>query len=447
MISRFYGTSPRHNFHIIDYHHIFSLKTSVMTLRHDSTNHTFVHLEREDPHLVHGIAVRTPPVNNKGIPHILEHLSLCGSRNYPVRDPFFKMLNRSLATYMNAWTASDHTFYPFATENKIDFKNLRSIYMDSVFKPFLKETDFKQEGWRFDNDLNVKGVVYNEMKGSLSDADNLFIQRLRSELFENSFYSYNSGGEPNSILDLRPAELKEFYAEHYTPANSLTVAYGAIDLEEELKFLDENLPRGFPTLELPDPKLKSHKSTLHSWKKSTTVGPLDPSLPENKQVKYIKTFICNDSTDSQQVFEMRILSHLLLEGPSSPLHQALLESNIGTEYAPGTGYDFSTFETTFGIGLQGIREEDIPRVDSLISDTLKKVAKEGFPRERIEGVKHQINLDLRNHSTKFGIRLASGVASAWTHGSDLSDVLDIDARLENFNPERLKEFNSNVPCG
>jgi presequence protease len=440
MIFRRYGTSPRHNFHIVDYHHILSLKTSVMTLRHDLTNHTFVHLERDDPHLVHGIAIRTPPSNNKGIPHILEHLSLCGSKNYPVRDPFFKMLNRSLASYMNAWTASDHTFYPFATENKVDFKNLRSIYMDAVFRPFLREIDFKQEAWRLDNDLGVKGVVYNEMKGSLSDVGNLFIHRLHSELFENSFYSYNSGGEPNSILDLRPAEIKEFYVQKYTPENSLTVAYGNIDLEEELKFLDENLPRGFPELELPESQLEFHKSTLNSWKNVVINGPMDSTLPADRQVRYIKSFLCNTSNDSQEVFEMRVLSNLLLEGPASPLYQALLESNIGTEYAPGTGYDSSTFETTFSVGLQGIKEEDIPKVDSLIVSTLNRVEEEGFSSDRIEGVLHQINLDLRNHSTQFGIRAASNIVSAWTHGTDLSNVLDIDARLENFDPDGLKKL-------
>ena len=423
------GTTPRHNFHILDYHHILSLNTSVMTLKHDHTGHTFVHLERDDPHMSHGIALRTPVSNDTGIPHILEHLSLCGSEKYAVRDPFFKMLNRSMATYMNAWTAADYTFYPFSTENATDYRNLRDIYADAVFRPLLREGDFLQEGWRLDaQNKCIKGVVYNEMKGALSEIDSLFLHQLNRTLYAGTCYEFNSGGDPQMIPQLSLRELREYHARTYTPANSLTVCYGNVQLEEQLKFLDEMLPRDKST-ELINPTIQSQ---LHSWKKVRVEGPLDPSLASGKQTRYLRAWLCNDVKDVQETFDLKLLSSLLLDGPAAPLHQALLESNLGTDYAPGTGYDASSSITSFGIGLQGATLEDVPKIESLILICLERVAKEGFSKERVEGVLHQMSLSLRYHSVKFGLNAAATIASAWAHGVDLSEALDVDERIKNF---------------
>ncbi|XP_069502662.1 presequence protease, mitochondrial-like [Ambystoma mexicanum] len=185
-----------------------------------------------DSHSAAGVQFRTTPLDNTGVPHILEHTVLCGSEKYPCRDPFFKMLNRSLSTFMNAFTASDFTLYPFSTQNPKDFHNLLSVYLDAVFFPCLRELDFWQEGWRLEHDnpkdpnspLVFKGVVFNEMKGAFTDNERVFAQHLQNRLLPGHTYSVVSGGDPVNIPDLTWEQLKQFHATHYHPSNARDIA-------------------------------------------------------------------------------------------------------------------------------------------------------------------------------------------------------------------------------
>ncbi len=194
---------------------------------------------------VFAVLFRTPPDDNTGKPHILEHLATCGSANYPVRDPFMQMLKRSLNTYMNAWTGSDYTMYPFSTQNAQDFRNLLSVYTDMAFFPTMNYYDFRQEGHRLEfkkwqdlnSDLEYKGVVYNEMKGAMSNPEELFIQSIYSNLFKTSQYKYNSGGDPKYITDLKYDELINFHKQYYHPTNCTFMTYGDLDFTEHLQFI------------------------------------------------------------------------------------------------------------------------------------------------------------------------------------------------------------------
>ena len=192
---------------------------------------------------------RTPPDDHTGKPHILEHLATCGSKHYPVRDPFFNMLKRSLNTFMNALTGTDFTMYPFSTQNAQDFRNLLSVYTDMAFAPNLNYYDFRQEGHRLEfvdpedphSALMRKGVVYNEMKGAMSDPGRAFMQGLNENLFTKSQYHFNSGGEPKFITDLEYEELVDFHKKYYHPSNAHFFTYGDLDFTEHLKFVEDQV--------------------------------------------------------------------------------------------------------------------------------------------------------------------------------------------------------------
>uniref|UniRef100_A0A673M5Y3 Pitrilysin metalloproteinase 1 n=1 Tax=Sinocyclocheilus rhinocerous TaxID=307959 RepID=A0A673M5Y3_9TELE len=226
---------------------------TAVKLSHDATGAQYLHAARDDSNNLFSVQFRTTPMDSTGVPHILEHTVLCGSQRFPCRDPFFKMLNRSLSTFMNAFTASDYTMYPFSTQNAKDFQNLLStvifffFYLDAVFFPCLRELDFWQEGWRLEHEtptdpssrLVFKGVVFNEMKGVFSDNERLYAQHLQNKLLPDHTYSVVSGGEPLAIPDLTWEQLKHFHATHYHPSNARFFTYGDLPLEQHLQQIEE----------------------------------------------------------------------------------------------------------------------------------------------------------------------------------------------------------------
>lgn len=222
------------------------LQLSAYKLKHARSGAQLLHLAREDANNVFSVAFETAPTDSTGVPHILEHTALCGSEKFPVRDPFFKMLNRSMSSYMNAWTSSDFTMYPFATQNHVDLENLRTVYLDATFRPLLNQTDFMQEGWRLENQkfndpetpIMFKGVVYNEMKGAFSDVGYLFCQRMQQQLMPKTTYAHVSGGDPSAITDLTHQQLVEFHRSCYHPSNAKFYTYGDYPLEKHLQVLD-----------------------------------------------------------------------------------------------------------------------------------------------------------------------------------------------------------------
>ena len=221
-------------------------------LEHNKTGAYYYHLDSIDTNNTFSIHFTTPAFNNTGIFHILEHLTLCGSKKYPVRDPFMNMLKRSLNSYMNAWTGPDFTMYPYAAQNEKDFRNLRDVYTDATFNPKLDYLDFLQEGWRYEfldynmkNTLLYKGVVFNEMKGAMSSQDSYFIQKLQSNLYIESAYKYNSGGEPINIPNLNYNDVITTHNKYYHPSNTRFFSYGDLDFRESLDYLEQNFLQNY----------------------------------------------------------------------------------------------------------------------------------------------------------------------------------------------------------
>jgi Zn-dependent M16 (insulinase) family peptidase len=368
---------------------------------------------------------------------------------YPIRDPFFKMLPRTLSNFMNAFTASDHTFYPFATTNKQDFSNLMSVYLDATLHPLLTKNDFTQEGWRIgpenpkaasdsdakseDSKLVFKGVVYNEMKGQMSDASYLYYIRYQDHIFPAI---NNSGGDPQKMTELTYEQLKNYHAEHYHPSNAKVFTYGDMPLSDHLREVNAQLDafeRIHADIEVRRP------INLSDGPKSVTVsGPIDPLVDKDMQYKTSVSWLMGDSADILENFSLSLLSNLLLDGYGSPLYKGLIESGLGPEWSPNTGYDGSGRVSIFSVGLTGVKQADVPKVKEAIHKTLQEARQNGFDKTKIDGYLHQLELSLKHKTAQFGMSLMQRLKPKWFDGVDPFESLKWDETVAAFKAEYAK---------
>ncbi len=403
------------------------LNSTLLQLRHDRTGARLVHLASADDNNLFGVAFRTTPKDSTGVAHILEHTVLCGSGRYPVRDPFFAMLKRSLNTFMNAMTASDWTLYPFATRNQKDFYNLLGIYLDAAFFPLLREEDFRQEGHRLEfadpadpsTPLERKGVVYNEMKGAMADPSSLLGRRMNRALYPTTTYGHNSGGEPSAIPTLTYEELKAFHGRFYHPSNAYFFTYGNLPLEEHLRFIEENALSRFDALSL-DSSIPNEER-FAAPRRVTETFPVDQGEPlEGRSLVQVAWLTC-PAADHFERTSLSVLAVLLLGNPAAPLYKALLDSRLGQNLAPGTGYHDDARETSFAAGLQGADPESMEKIEEVILTTLRNCAKGGFPQERIEAALHQLEFahrEVTGDQYPYGLTLLMRMLGPWLHGDD-----------------------------
>uniref|UniRef100_A0A0A9X823 Presequence protease, mitochondrial n=2 Tax=Lygus hesperus TaxID=30085 RepID=A0A0A9X823_LYGHE len=429
---------------------------TLMRLKHERTGCEHLHLARDDPNNVFSVGFRTTPTDSTGVPHILEHSVLCGSKKYPCRDPFFKMLNRSMATFMNAMTAPDCTFYPFSTQNRTDYMNLMSVYMDAVYRPLLRETDFRQEGWRLEHEnvedskspIILKGVVYNEMKGVFSDNRYVFHEALQNNLMPSHTYGVVSGGHPLDIPNLTYENFKAFHHKYYHPSNCSIYSYGNFPLADTLGFINSEYLAKYP--DVTDYSKGSEVPPEPRWKseirKHVTCRP-DPMAPDPaKQSTITVATLCNDIREIQETFEMQVLGELLVGGPNSSFYKTLVEPNIGAGYSPVTGYDPSTRDTVFAVGLSAVNPADFDRIVDIYHSTLKKVIEEGFEEDNINGILHNIELNTKHQSASFGLNLLFHLISIWNHNGDIGKAMQVNSKVEVFkkkmasNPRYLQDL-------
>ncbi|KAE8134274.1 Metalloenzyme, LuxS/M16 peptidase-like protein [Aspergillus pseudotamarii] len=414
-----------HGFTVQEKKHVPELHLTAVRLKHDKTDADYLHVAREDKNNVFGVGFKTNPPDATGVPHILEHTTLCGSEKYPVRDPFFKMLPRSLSNFMNAFTSADHTTYPFATTNQQDFQNLLSVYLDATLHPLLKEEDFRQEGWRLGpedpragdardgkpEDVLFKGVVYNEMKGQISDANYLYYIKYRESIFPAL---NNSGGDPQYITDLTHKQLVEFSQRNYHPSNAKFLTYGDMPLSAHLKQIGDVLD-GFGKGEA-DTSVKLPIDLSRGPLNVTVPGPIDTFADADKQYKTSTSWYLGDTSEVVETFSAGILSSLLLDGYGSPMYRALIESGLGSSFTPNTGLDTSGKVPVFSVGLTGVGEEDAPKVKEAIQRVYQDSLSTGFSDEKVQGFLHQLELALRHKTANFGIGVMEKTISSWFNG-------------------------------
>lgn len=432
-------------------------------LRHSETGAEYFHIDSpSDKNNCFSVTFKTLPQSSDGVAHILEHTTLCGSEKYPVRDLFFNMYSRSLNTFMNAWTAPDHTTYPFSTQNPKDFYNLLEVYLDASFFPNLTLEHFLQEGHRLEFDtvededavqdatgdnkaqqqqqLKIKGVVYNEMKGAMGDPSQFFFRELLRQTLPGTIYENNSGGEPRVIPDLTHDQLKQFHKTYYHPSNAKFFSYGDLPFADHLAKINEHVMSRFKgnKMDTTSPAYQiGEVNRLTEPRRVYISGPPDPMASDpNRQTKMIVSFLTNDQMDPYETFANSFLfNSLMLDEPRGPFYKNLIESGIAPDFAPGTGYDTGYKYTSYGIGAQGIAEDEVPIIEDAIQKTLEQVAREGVDPSLIETALHTIELSLKTKSPNFGISLCSLVSSVWLHMGRPSETLDVNAKLERLREE------------
>ncbi|TYO98717.1 hypothetical protein EDC39_10579 [Geothermobacter ehrlichii] len=422
------------------------LNLTLIRLVHDRTGARHLHLAADDSNNLFAATFRTPPTDSTGIAHILEHTVLCGSHRYPVRDPFFSMIRRSLNTFMNAMTANDWTSYPFASQNPRDFDNLLGVYLDAVFFPLLREEDFLQEGHRLefaaetdDAPLTIQGVVYNEMKGAMASPASLLGRRLARALYPTTTYRHNSGGEPEAIPELTWQDLRAFHARYYHPSNSWLFSYGNLPLEHLLEQVDRLALSRFDRAGIdsevpPEKRLDRPRCCEEPF-------PLDPGESPDRRSMVQVGWLANDIDDSYQRLVMNLVSLLLLGNPAAPLYRALLESGLGSNLTPGCGYHDDNRTTYFAAGLQGTDPERAEAIERLILDTLERVVGEGFSDERIAGALHRLefaNREVTGDSYPYPLLLMMRLLGPWLHADDPVSPLRLERHLDRLR-DNLKD--------
>lgn len=432
-----------HGFQVKEITRINEFNITAVNLTHETSKAEYLHLYRNDSNNVFSVNFRTTPSDDTGVPHILEHTVLCGSKNYPVRDPFFKMLNRSLATFMNAMTGADITFYPFSTQNFVDYQNLQRIYLDAVFRPNLTQSDFMQEGWRLENkdlkepnsELIIKGVVYNEMKGAFAENERILEQKMLNLILPDHTYKYISGGDPLKIPELTWEGLKNFHRVHYHPSNARFYSYGNFPLAPTLKFLHEEYLLNYQyedcghTL-VPAQKRWEQERRIHALCRYENMrGPLV------KQNFVSISLLMPEVNNVYDTFLLQFLTELLVKGPNAAFYKSMIEPNFSGGFTRTTGYDTQAKDTIFTVGLQEVAKDDFEKVVSLFDTTIDDVIKSGFDAKHIESVLHQYELTIKHEVSNFGLNLLFGVISLWNHNGNVTSSLQVNALIEKLRKE------------
>ncbi|PLX93863.1 MAG: peptidase M16 [Desulfuromonas sp.] len=425
-------------FTLVDTTPLPELNATLLQLRHNVTGARLVHVETEDNNNLFGVAFKTPPSDSTGVAHILEHTALCGSKNFPVRDPFFTMLKRSLNTFMNAFTASDWTCYPFSSQNHKDFYNLLDIYLDAAFFPLLRERDFAQEGHRLefaeannpDSALTFKGVVFNEMKGAMADPSSLLSRRTTRHLYPTTCYHHNSGGEPENIPDLTWQQLRDFHAEYYHPSNACFFSYGNFPLVDHLDVIEDKVLSHFEAREVNSEVPEEQRFSAPITVKEPFAIDAQEELSGKSMVHL--SWLTSDISDSFQRLSLTLLSQLLLGNPAAPLYKALLDSGLGANLTPGCGYHDDYRTTCFAVGLQGTEPKHAATIEQLVLNTLTDIADTGFSRERIDAAIHRLELanrEVSGDSYPYAIMVMMRILGPWLHCDDPVSPLQLDENL------------------
>ena len=429
---------------------IDSLNVIVSEYQHKITGARHYHIASDNEENVFLVGFRTVPEDSTGVAHILEHTSLCGSEKYPVRDPFFMMIRRSLNTFMNAFTSSDWTAYPFATKNRKDFNNLLNVYLDAVFFSRLDSLDFAQEGHRLEfeepanpeTDLVYRGVVYNEMKGAMSSPVSILYDALSRYLFPTVTYHFNSGGDPEQIPGLSYEELKAFYATHYHPGNAVFMTYGNISAREHQKNFEERaLSRFTPS----DTFIHVHDEKRYfSPVKIEEAYPMELAPEESEsdaiasRTHIVSGWLLNSSLDLESQLRAHLLTDILLDNSASPLRKMLETCGLGAAPSPLCGLEDSNKQMSFICGIEGSSPDKADELDRKITEVLEQVAADGVPLERLEATLHQLELHQREvggDGYPYGLQLIMLALPCAMHRGDAIALLNLDTALDKLRQE------------
>ena len=412
-----------HGFQLKESKQISETSSTAMLFYHIKSGASLLYLKNDDQEKSFGIGFRTPTVDNTGVNHILEHSVLNGSKNYPVKSPFLQMEKQSLKTYLNALTFPDFTLYPVASKNEKDFQNLMKVYLDAVFFPNIhtQPNIFKQEGWRYeldskDSQLKVNGIVYNEMKGQYSSPKVILDKTINKSLFPDTIYRWSSGGDPDEILKLTNQQLLETHKKFYCPSNSLMFLYGQLDLEDTLKYIDENYLSKFSknekkvTIELQKP--------FNQTKEEYAQYPISKDSDDKNKAYLALNFAVGNAKDKELSLSISFLSSLLLASESSPLKKALQDSKLCEKVS----YSYSNYsrQPVFSIILENTEEAKKEEFKKIVNNVLEKIAKEGFDKSLVRSLFNHYEFEYKASKIDAarGIDLNIAAMQGWMYGDN-----------------------------
>lgn len=422
------------------------LQCFLRELIHHRSQAQIIHIANDDPENMFCLSFQTRPNSSNGVAHILEHTVLCGSKKFPIKDPFFAMNRRSLNTFMNALTGSDFTCYPAASQIPKDFYNLLEVYLDAVFEPNLKELSFLQEGHRIEfasssdpsTPLEYKGVVFNEMKGALASGNARLGEAVNRFLFPDLTYGYNSGGDPKVIPLLTYSELKEFHQTFYHPSRCLFFFYGNMPLKEHLDFIaDQTLNRVKPVPPLPPVPLQPRFEAPRNHSLSYPLSP-DEDIEEKAFVSF--AWLTCSVLEQEELLALSILEIFLMDTDASPLKMAFMKSGLCKQAGAYIEGDIS--EIPFVIVLKGCKPEDAESLEKVLNDTLKEILHRGIPLDKVENAMHQLEFyrsEITGDQAPFGLSLFMRSALLRQHGANAEDGLTIHSLFEKIRQHILQD--------
>ncbi len=420
-----------------------------LLFRHLSTGCEVFHLWNDDPENLFAFAFRTPPQDDTGAAHILEHSVLCGSKRFPLKDPFVVLLKSSLQTFLNAFTFPDKTVYPASSMVEKDFFNLMLVTGDAVFFPLLQREVFMQEAQHLEpsksedqgDGLIRTGVVFNEMKGVFSSPESIVAYASMRSLFPDTPYGFESGGHPEAIASLTHDELRAFHSRFYHPGNCRIFLYGNIPTPQTLEFLEENFLKSFGSAQID-----SHLVLQPRWQEPKRVEktfPIEAGTPENLERKssVILNWLTVPVKDPLKLLSFEVLTELLIGNEGAPVHRALLESKLGDDLSPAAGLETELNELMFSVGLRGTEPESAEGLESVVFETLRALVDRGVSEEAVQAALHQVefrNREIRRGGRPYSLTLMRRALRGWLHGSDPETTLEFQRWMDVLKAEVAK---------
>ena len=399
-------------------------KATGIWLKHNVTHMEIFHLLTEDEENLFSFGFQTLPSNSTGIPHIIEHSVLAGSKNYPLKDPFMQLANQSINTFLNAMTYPDKTLYPAASIAEADYFNLMAVYGDAVFFPLLDKKTFEQEGYHIEvdtaNTLSIQGVVYNEMKGAFAEFNRVVYSEVSNTLWPNTVYAVESGGDPAAIPHLTYQEFKNFHKKFYSPANCRLFLSGNIPTEKQIDFINNKFLSNIDN-DFKIPTIDTNCFTLNKKIEPVYSTVKGPTGENDKGATVLMSWHLGETADTLNVMNALLLSELLMGNDSSPLAKALIDSGLGNDIFPWRDCDLDERWISMGAGLRGVKKEDAQKLEKLILQTLSSLVKDGINSEFIESAIMAVDFEHREVTRSYGpyaLKLMDQIYRGWMNGSD-----------------------------
>lgn len=425
-----------HGFKLLKKDEVAEVASTAYTFEHVKSGARLFFLKNDDDNKVFSISFRTPPVDDTGVAHIVEHSTLCGSRKYPLKEPFVELVKGSLNTFLNAMTYPDKTMYPVASRNDKDFQNLMDVYLDAVFYPNMRTNPqvLMQEGWHYEIEkpeepLRYSGVVYNEMKGALSSPDDLLESRIMHSLYPDTTYGHESGGDPEAIPDLTQEKFIAFHQKYYHPSNSYIYLYGDMDIEEKLAYLDGEYLSHFDRI--PVPSKIDRQQEFGSLKRETVPYPVSADEGTEEKTFLTLNWTTGESLDPKTMMGLEILEHALLRTPAAPLRKALVDAKLGKDV--DSIFENDMLQPFFSIIINNSEADRLDKFYHLAMTKLQQLAENGIDRELLEASINLMEFRLREAdfgSAPKGLIYGIRIMKSWLYGGDPETYLRYEDLLQ-----------------